>query len=271
MDERTESIKQEVDETLEDMTHKMEQIEARVYGTARETFESVKHSAQEKVKKVKQKLDIRRVTQQRPWTMFGISVAAGFVAGNLTGRERRRGEPEAWYEGEPEQLAMAEEVWAQEEPERERGFQRRGRARRQREGRGGFLATVKEQFGDEISAFTRAAVVSAGRSVRGFMEQNLPHFAEEFERARKEHPASHEQRGWGEEEGGPELPGQARGYTAEAPYIGAEPGASYGPVTYGGATYGGPAHGGGIEGAAEPTEREGKREERGPSSGETHH
>lgn len=267
MDERTESIKQEVDETLEDMTHKMEQIEARVYGTARETYENVKHTAQEKVDKVKQKLDVRHMTQERPWTMFGISLATGFVVGSFTGRERRDREEEEWYEEEPEQLAMAEEMWIQEEPERPRQARPRGRQRMRERRGGGFLASIKEQFGDEISAFTRAAVVSAGKSMRGLMEQNLPHFAEEFERARKEHPGSHERRGAGQEQHGSEVGGQARGYTAEAPYIAGAPGAAHGAgAAYGGATYGG------MEQTGEPPEREEQREERGPSSsGETHH
>jgi ElaB/YqjD/DUF883 family membrane-anchored ribosome-binding protein len=79
MDPRTESIKQEVDQTLEDMAEKMEQIESRVYGAARET-----------VQNVKEKLDIRHLTAEHPWTMLGASVAVGFVAGNIRRSESRR-------------------------------------------------------------------------------------------------------------------------------------------------------------------------------------
>jgi len=72
MDPRTESIKQEVEETLEDMAAKMEQIEERVVGTARETVEHVK-----------EKFDVRHMVAERPWTMLGVSMAAGFVVGSI--------------------------------------------------------------------------------------------------------------------------------------------------------------------------------------------
>lgn len=78
MDPRTESIKQEVEETLEDMAAKMEQIEERVVGTARE-----------KVEMVKEKLDIRHFVVERPWTMLGVSVAAGFAVGSIRRSSKR--------------------------------------------------------------------------------------------------------------------------------------------------------------------------------------
>lgn len=80
MDQRTESIKQEVVETLEDMAAKMEQIEERVVGTARETVEQVK-----------EKLNVRHMVAERPWTMLGVSVATGFVVGSIR-RSGRRGQ-----------------------------------------------------------------------------------------------------------------------------------------------------------------------------------
>ena len=61
-----------------DRTSIMEQIEERVVGTARETVEQVK-----------EKLDVRNLVAERPWTMLGVSVAAGFVAGSI-GRSRAR-------------------------------------------------------------------------------------------------------------------------------------------------------------------------------------
>ena len=82
MDPRTESIKQEVEETLEDMAAKMEQIEERVVGTARETVEQVR-----------EKLDVRYMVAQRPWTMLGVSVATGFVVGSI--RRSRAGRDES--------------------------------------------------------------------------------------------------------------------------------------------------------------------------------
>lgn len=200
MDPRAESIKQEVDETLEDMTHKMEQIEAKVVDTARETYENVKHTAQEKVEKVKQKLDVRHMTEERPWTMFGLSLAAGFLLGNITKsmrqprKERLRSshEEEGEEEHEEERWPARRETMGEREEESWRGEEAEGayrpRVRRKiervRERAGGLRAMLEDQFGDELAAFKTAAMASAGRSLRGFLHETLPNFAEEFERAR---------------------------------------------------------------------------------------
>lgn len=81
MDPRTESIKQEIEATRTAMTAKMEQIESQVYGTV----DTIKSSAQETVDSLKESLNIKRMVEERPWTMLGASILTGFVLGSLGG------------------------------------------------------------------------------------------------------------------------------------------------------------------------------------------
>lgn len=240
MDPRTESIKQEVEETLEDMAAKMEQIEERVVGTARETVEQVK-----------EKLDVRHMVAERPWTMLGVSVAAGFVVGSIRrsgGRDedsdgralragslrravgsrafqyehsedpyrhaendelgsgllqgvgegmrqglsqeaaRRSGEDFEERTGEYRARGMGHERgmgYEQEHAHRSRKLVQRSISK-VKERAPGFLAALRENFGDEIEALKRAVVVAAGNSLRGIMLNKMPQLAEEFDRARQE-------------------------------------------------------------------------------------
>lgn len=234
MDPRTESIKQEVEETLEDMAAKMEQIEERVVGTARETVEQVK-----------EKLDVRNMVAQRPWTMLGVSVAAGFLVGSIRRsgeRSMRERDLDGWSRGQVSrrrarafQYEHDDDPYQQIEDEelapamfrgmREHGGRRElvGRAARYRGERmddedeeyerpsrrlvqrslsqvkqraPGIMASIREQFGDDIEALKRAAVVTAGNALRGLMQQNLPQLAEEFDRARQESGIQRGHGGW---------------------------------------------------------------------------
>jgi ElaB/YqjD/DUF883 family membrane-anchored ribosome-binding protein len=223
MDPRTESIKQEVDQTLEDMAEKMEQIESRVYGAARET-----------VQNVKEKLDVRHLTAEHPWTMLGASVAVGFLAGNIRRSESRRkrrlgaaAELEGGrrfsyehsddpYQGsEDEDYGMAEMVHVsgyergaagigedspgyrqgvsgyggREERHPSRELVRRSISRvssRVKASAPGFLSSLKEHFGDEIEAIKKAALITVGNGLSGLIHKNLPQFAQEFDRVRQD-------------------------------------------------------------------------------------
>jgi hypothetical protein len=273
MDPRTESIKQEVEETLEDMAAKMEQIEERVVGTARETVEQVK-----------EKLDVRHMVAQRPWTMLGVSVAAGFVVGSIRRSGARPEESEDWdgpgralsrrrhaasrafqYEHsedpyqhlededfEPEMLHGVSEGlrpgvsqehgrrWGEERGE-PMGYRGRGRHEEEEHVRParqlvrrsiskvkqrapGFLAALKEHFGDDLEALKRAAVVAAGSSLLGLMQKSLPHLAEEFDRARHDVGQHRSESGWqrGEQRQQPWGQGSEGRYEASEGRYGAE-------------------------------------------------
>jgi ElaB/YqjD/DUF883 family membrane-anchored ribosome-binding protein len=271
MDPRTESIKQEVEETLEDMAAKMNQIEERVVGTARETVEQVK-----------EKLDVRHMVAERPWTMLGVSVATGFVVGSIgrsrgrtrdldysDGRSRRsrrrreRAESRAFqYEhsedpyqhfGESEELEpgvlqsvgeglrqrfgedhgrrqsveFGERGYGRAtdyEPEYERPsrqLMRRGISQVKRRAPG-LLAALREQFGDELEALKRAAVVAAGNSLFGLMQKGLPQLADEFDRARHEMGQQRGDNGWQREQRRPSRQGQGEGRSGSEARYGSE-------------------------------------------------
>lgn len=227
MDQRTESIKREVDETRESMTAKMEQIESQVQGkvddikgSAQETVERIKTSTQETIDTVKEKVDIKRLVDERPWTMFGASIAAGFVLGTMldeTGRSGQRYrhdrpgrtyqydyDEEAYYYARPRRATPGQEYrYYEEHPRGERPSGAYGpdeddrsqvpppyRARQHRP-EPGFMSSFREQFGGEIDAFRDAAIATATSTLHDLMRQNLPRFAEEFDRARSERERQH--------------------------------------------------------------------------------
>jgi len=120
MDDEPEVIRQQMEATRTDLTHKIEALENQVVGTVQnttqavsETVESVKEAVQETVcavketvsdtvgtvketmsetvSTVKEALDLRGYVEQYPWASFGAAVAAGFAGGLLlTGDHRAR-------------------------------------------------------------------------------------------------------------------------------------------------------------------------------------
>jgi len=120
MDDEPEVIRQQMEATRTDLTHKIEALEHQVVGTVQnttqavsDTVESVKDAVQETVcavkdtvsdtvgtvketmsetaSAVKEALDLRGYVEQYPWASFGAAVAAGFAGGLLlTGDHRAR-------------------------------------------------------------------------------------------------------------------------------------------------------------------------------------
>ena len=66
MDQRTDAIRQEIEQTRASMTEKLELIEARVQGT---------------VEDVKETMTVQGLVRKRPWTMFGAAVFVGLLLG----------------------------------------------------------------------------------------------------------------------------------------------------------------------------------------------
>lgn len=213
MDQRTESIKQEVDETRDSMTTRMEQIESQVQGkidnvreSAQTSVEKAKETAQETVENVKQKLDIKQMVDERPWTMFGASLVAGFMLGSMGGSESshraersyppehsyRYGEAVRYYSDRPYQTASSD-AYRQPEENGERYRHEAYRASRSQRSQSGVISTVKDQFGDDIEAFKGALIATATNSLRDLFKETMPRFSEEFDRARKERERSYEE------------------------------------------------------------------------------
>lgn len=199
MDQSTEPIKQEIDETREAMTARMEQIESRVQGTV----ENVKGTAQEAVENVKQKLDVKRMVDQRPWTMLGAAMLVGFTLGSMGGSDEPRREYSSGQSGRAYRYYDDEVRYDIDHPpqstaSREFTGKRNGHDDEQRyshprseqdRSQSGLTAGVKDQFSDEFEAIKTALVTTASNSLRSMLRENVPQFADEFERVRKEREA----------------------------------------------------------------------------------
>jgi ElaB/YqjD/DUF883 family membrane-anchored ribosome-binding protein len=90
-------IRRQIGQTRSALTEKLETLEGQVRGTVEsakatveETIENVRSTVRETVEGVKQTLDVKYQVRQHPWAMFGASVAAGFLAGNLVNRSMRQ-------------------------------------------------------------------------------------------------------------------------------------------------------------------------------------
>jgi len=101
MDNEGEMIEQQMKETREDLTKKLEQLEQQVVETVQsttnavtdtvenvkdvieETVGSVQNAVEDTTEAVKKTFDLRLQVENHPWLMLGGSVAVGFVAGRL--------------------------------------------------------------------------------------------------------------------------------------------------------------------------------------------
>src|SRR5262249_32233928 len=112
MDDKTEVIRHNIEETRSALSDKVEALEEQVVDTVQgttsavaetvdtvkeavqETVEQVKDTVQGTVEAVKETFDIRLQCERHPWLMFGGSVGLGFLAGRLLGGggESRGGE-----------------------------------------------------------------------------------------------------------------------------------------------------------------------------------
>lgn len=106
MDNQSEVIRQQMDETRTALSEKVELLEQQVVETmhgattavadtvdsvkevVHDTVQTVKDSVQETMDSVKNTLDLHHQVEQRPWTMMAGATAIGFLGGCLS----RRGE-----------------------------------------------------------------------------------------------------------------------------------------------------------------------------------
>ena len=77
MDQRTDDIRQNIEETRSSLDSKLNQLEAK----ANDATDTVREASQ----KVRETFDIRGQVEERPWTALGIAVAAGYVLGSMGG------------------------------------------------------------------------------------------------------------------------------------------------------------------------------------------
>src|SRR2546423_1567536 len=125
MDNETEVIKQQMEETRESLSDKLGALEQHVMSTVQDTTDSVantvetvkdavqgtvssvKETVAETVDTVKEAFDIPQQVERHPWAMFAGAVLVGYVGGRLLAPPRRPYMPESWGQAgyrPPEQL-----------------------------------------------------------------------------------------------------------------------------------------------------------------------
>ena len=187
MDQTTNELRQDIDATRDAMTDKLAQIENRVKGTV----DDFKGSVTDTVDQVKQAFDVHQQVQERPWTMLGASVLAGYVLGSLGGDSESSQRYQASNYPHNQQTQNYPEGTTPSSDNDKKWEQQTAAAYSGTNGKGqnsqpGFISDVMDQFRDEFDTLKGAAVVTVTNLLRDMLKQNLPQFAEEFERARSE-------------------------------------------------------------------------------------
>jgi hypothetical protein len=108
MDQESEKIRQQMEETRASLSDKLETLEEQVVGTVQQatcavtetvenvkeavqdTVETVKGSVSDTVETVRETFDLGRQVERHPCAMFFGSIAVGFVAGYFLDRSQRR-------------------------------------------------------------------------------------------------------------------------------------------------------------------------------------
>lgn len=226
MDPRAESIQQEIDQTRASMTEKMGEIETTVQGTAAnmrtsveqtvdQTVEQVKSMVGQTMETVKEKMNLERLVNERPWTMLGASVIVGYMLGSIEGSN----EPRYFYDAgrhygssyDYGRYSGSGRSYGREEHRHNGDWAHNQQYRYYDENeprttasspspasmssmssrqQSGFASNVTGQFREEIDTLKDAAVMTITRILRDTLHQNLPQLAEEFERARQDRSQS---------------------------------------------------------------------------------
>lgn len=190
MDQTTNELRQDIDATRDAMTDKLAQIEDRVKGTV----DDFKGSVTDTVDQVKQAFDLQQQVNDRPWTMLGASVLAGYVLGSMGGdsgsssqgyeASKYRYTPQTSYSSQGATSSAgsdSDKKWDQQTATAYAGSYNKAQSSQP-----GFMSDVMDQFRDELDTLKGAAVVTVTNLLRDMLKKNLPQFADEFERARSE-------------------------------------------------------------------------------------
>lgn len=193
----TEPIRQDIDAIRSSMTDKMEQIESKVRGTVEHTVSSVKET-----------FDLKSQVAQRPWVAFGAAVLAGFALGSMGGSSSEthypsyRGEPMRYYPetdntswgnanprsstnyGSGSSASYSSHSTPVDPDSMRAAMESSGGGWSSSSSQGGMLAGIADQFGGEIDALKAAAITAGMNALRDLLRQNLPRFADEYERIR---------------------------------------------------------------------------------------
>jgi ElaB/YqjD/DUF883 family membrane-anchored ribosome-binding protein len=177
--EKIEVLEQKVTNTVEEATSAVSETVHEAKEAVHETVETVKEtvaSTVEKVKgtvsatveSVKEAFDLSAHVRNHPWTMFGGSVAVGFLGGMLMGPSQRR-QPAPH---EPVGTEFAPQFAAEPEYEASSGWT--GAAAEPHREQHSWWHWLNSTFGSEIEKLKGLAVGTMGGVVRDLVGQALP-------------------------------------------------------------------------------------------------
>jgi ElaB/YqjD/DUF883 family membrane-anchored ribosome-binding protein len=188
MDNEAEMIEQQMKETREDLTKKLEKLEQQVVETVQSTtnavtdtvesvkeavegtVESVQNVVEETTDAVKKTFDLRLQVDNHPWLMLGGSVAVGFVAGRLL--EGLLPAPAARWNALPPPSSGG--VRTEAAPSYRYAEEARPRKEAAEPSGGNWFGALTEQFAPQIDKLKGLAIGTVLGLVRDMVKQSLP-------------------------------------------------------------------------------------------------
>jgi hypothetical protein len=176
-EQKPEEIRDQMAETRASLTEKLDSLQERVEETVEaahasvdETVSAVKHTVQDTIQTVKRAFDVRYQVEQRPLTMVGVSVLAGYALGCLAPRARAmrtsmevHANGTQWESRSPMHLASPAPlpVPAQVEQPRAEG-------------------SILHQFDAEIDKLKGVAIGAAMGWFRDYLKESMPTVSEQL-------------------------------------------------------------------------------------------
>jgi ElaB/YqjD/DUF883 family membrane-anchored ribosome-binding protein len=186
MAEEPDVIRQQIEQTRESLTQKLETLEGQVKDTVasvtsavettvetvkskvEDTVQAVTSGVEETVETVKRTFDIPYQVDRHPWAMAGGSLLVGLAAGFLVGRPRRSFVRRATWAEVPAGLASACSA-PQPESYPPAGFQPAAE-----EHRPGLLSSLLSSFEPELEKVKQAAIGTLMAAARDYLTRTVP-------------------------------------------------------------------------------------------------
>jgi len=162
-----------VKETVEAVRETMQDTASTMKETVHDTVDSVKESVAETVESVKETLNLRHQVEEHPWAMLAGAVAVGFVGGKLL--MHMTGPPAAMTAA----MSVPTPPVSPDRPERHgvshhngHGTKKKAAAAAKKEP--GWWSLINEQFGGELDKLKGLAIGAAGNVVREMLTSSAP-------------------------------------------------------------------------------------------------
>jgi len=166
--ETVQEATQAVSETVQEAKEAVHETVETVKDSVTHTVESVKGTVEETVERVRHTLDLAAHVRERPWTMVGGSLAAGFLGGLLMGPSQRRPYVAPY---EPVGAEFAPEFVAEPEPAAPCGLSAAAEPVREQPG---WWQWLNSTFGPEIDKLKGMAIGTMAGVVRDLVGQAVP-------------------------------------------------------------------------------------------------